>query len=98
LSVRRATRQRVRGGRGVRLTVVASEAASVRVTLRVPGVATRRSGSRTLQPAVAARLRVSVGPRVRAAVRRRSRRATLTVSARDPARNVSRVVRRVRLR
>jgi hypothetical protein len=78
--------------------VVVSEAASVRATLRVPRVATRRSASRSLQPAVAAGFRVSAGPRVRAAVKRRSRRATLTVTARDAAGNVSRVVRRVRLR
>ena len=98
VSVRRAARQRVRGGRAVRARVVASEAATVRVALRVPAVATRRSAARSLQPAVAARFRVPAGPRVRAAVKRRSRRATLTVTARDAAGNLSRVVRRVRLR
>jgi hypothetical protein len=98
LSVRRAARQRIRGGRAVRLTVVTSEPASVRAALRVPGMATRRSASRSLRPAVATRFKVSAGPKLRAAVKRRPRLATLTVTARDAAGNESRVVRRVRLR
>ena len=102
LSVRRRARQRVRGGRAVRLTVAASEPATVRVALRVPGIATLRSASRTLAAGVTATFRVSVqgarGKRVRRAVARRPRLARLTVTARDAAGNVSSTVRRVRLR
>jgi hypothetical protein len=79
-----------------------SEPASVRATLRVPGVGSLRSAPRTLPAGIAGTFRVSLksprGKRVRAAVARRSRRATLTVSARDAAGNVARTVRRVRLR
>ena len=85
-----------------KLTVTVSEPATVRATLRVPGVGSLRSASRTLPAGIADTFRVSLkgqrGRRVRAAVARRSRRATLTVSARDTAGNVSRTVRRVRLR
>ena len=102
LSVRRSARQRVRGGRAVKLTVAASEAATVSVALRIPGVATLRSASRTLPAATRATFRVAVqgarGKRIRTAVTRRSRLASLTVTARDAAGNESRVVRRVRLR
>ena len=102
LSVRRRGSQRVRSGRAVKLTVTASEPATVRATLRVPRVGSLRSASRTLPAGIAGTFRVSLksprGKRVRAAAARRSRRATLTVSARDAAGNVSRTVRRVRLR
>ena len=102
LSVRRSARQRVRGGRAVRLTVAASEPASVRVAMRVPGLPTLRSTSRTLAAGVRVTFRVSVkgarGKRVRRAVARRSRLARLTITARDAAGNQSQTVRRVRLR
>jgi hypothetical protein len=102
LRVRRRARQRVRGGRAVRLAVTASEPASVRVTLRVPGVGTLRSRSDTLAAGIPGTFRIALtgarGKRVRKAVARRSRLATLTVTARDAAGNVSRVVRNVRLR
>ena len=102
LSVRRRARQRVRNGRAVRFTVVASEPATVRAALRVPGAGTLRSASRTLAAGVPRAFRLSMtgarGKRVRAAVARRSRLATLTVTARDGAGNLSRTVRRVRLR
>ena len=92
----------MRGGRAVRLTVAASEPATVRVALRVPGVTTLRSASRSLQAGVRGAFRLSVrgprGKRVRAAVARRSRLARLTITARDAAGNVTQTVRRVRLR
>ena len=102
LSVRRRGSQRVRSGRAVKLTVTASEPATVHATLRVPGVGSLRSASRTLPAGIAGTFRVSLkgprGQRVRAAVARRARRATLAVSARDEAGNMSRTVRRIRLR
>ena len=102
LSVRRSARQRVRGARAVKLTVTVSEPATVDASLRVPGVATLRSASRTLAAATPGTFRISTrgsrGRRVRRAVARRSRLATLTVTARDAAGNTSRAVRRVRLR
>jgi hypothetical protein len=102
LSVRRSARQRVRGSRAVRLTVTASEPATVRASLRIPGVTTLRSASRTLAAGIPGVFRISTrgsrGRRVRRAVARRSRLATLTVTARDTAGNVARTVRRVRLR
>ena len=102
LSVRRRARQRIRGTRAVKLTVTVSEAATVRASLRVPGAGTLRSASRTLAARIPRAFRVSTrgsrGQRVRRAVARRSRLATLTVTARDAAGNVSRTVRRVRLR
>jgi hypothetical protein len=92
----------VRNGRAVRLTVVVSERARVRAALRVRGVGTLRSASRTLAAGIRGTFRLSMrgarGKRVRAAVARRSRLATLTVTARDAAGNLSRTVRRVRLR
>ena len=101
LSVRRSARQRLRGARAVTLTVRASEPATVRASLRVPGVGTLRSASRTLTAGVPRVLRISTrgarGRRVRTAVARRSRLATLAVTARDAAGNVSRTARRVRL-
>ena len=70
--------------------------------MRVPGLATLRSTSRTLAAGVRVTLRVSVkgarGKRVRRAVARRSRLARLTITARDAAGNQSQTVRRVRLR
>ena len=100
--MRRSARQRVRNGRAVRLSVAASEPATVRVALRIPGVTTLRSASRALQAGVRGTFRLSVrgarGKQVRAAVARRSRLARLTITARDAAGNESRVVRRVRLR
>ena len=102
LSVRRSIRQRIRGGRAVRLTVNVSEPATVGTSLRVPGVATLRSRSYTLAPAIPGAFRISTsgarGKRVRRAVARRSRLATLTVTARDAFGNVSQAERRVRLR
>ena len=102
LSVRRSARQRVRGARAVKLTVTASEAATVGASLRVPGVATLRSASRILAAAIPGAFRIwtrgSRGRRLRRAVARRSRLATLTVTARDAAGNVSQTARRVRLR
>ena len=102
LSVRRSARQRLRKGRAVRLTVAASEPATVRVALRVKGLPTLRSASRTLAAGVRVTFRVSVkgarGKRLRAAVARRPRLARLTITARDEAGNVTQTVRRVRLR
>ena len=102
LSVRRSARQRVRGARAVTLTVRVSEPATVGASLRVPGVGTLRSATRPLAAGVPRVFRISTrgtrGRRVRSAVARRSRLATLAVTARDAAGNVSRTVRRVRLR
>ena len=102
LSVRRRARQRVRGARAVRLTSRVSEPATVRASLRVPGVGTLRSASRSLAAGVPRVFRISTrgtrGRRVRRAVARRSRLTTLAVTARDAAGNASRAVRRVRLR
>ena len=100
--MRRSIRQRVRGGRAVRLSVTVSEPATVGTSLRVPGVATLRSASYTLAPGTPGSFRISTagtrGKRVRRAVARRSRLATLTVTATDAFGNVSRATRRVRLR
>jgi len=102
LSVRLSARQRVRGARAVKVTVRVSEPATVRASLRVPGVATLRSASYTLAPGIPGVFRISTkstrGKRVRRAVARRSRVAALTVTARDAFGNTARAVRRVRLR
>ena len=78
LSVRRSARQRVRGARAVKLIVTVSEPATVRTSLRVPGVATLRSASYTLAPGIPGVFRISTqvarGKRLRSAVARRSRR------------------------
>ena len=102
LTVRRSARQRVRGARAVRLRVTVSEPATVGASLHVPGVTTLRSASYNLAVGIPGDFRISTsgsrGRRVRRAVARRSRLATLTVTARDGAGNVSRTARRVRLR
>ena len=102
LSVLRSGVQRIRASRAVRLTVLSSEPASVRAVLRVAGVATLRSATRSVAAGVPTGFRVALrgarGQRLRRAVARRPRRATLTVTATDAAGNVTRVVRRVRLR
>jgi len=102
LSVRRSARQRVRGGRAVKVTVRVSEPATVRASLRVPGVGTLRSASYTLAPGIPGVFRISTkgsrGKQVRRAVARRPRVAALTVTARDAFGNTARAVRRVRLR
>ena len=102
LSVVRSGVQRIRGSRAVRLTVLSSEPATVRAVLRAGGVTTVRSATRAVAAGVPTGFRVTLrgasGQRLRRAVARRPRRATLTVTAADAAGNVTRVVRRVRLR
>jgi len=102
LRIRRRAKQLIRGARAVRLTVTVSERATVRASVRIRGVGTLRSASRTLAAGRPRVVRISTrgarGRRVRRAVARRSRQATLTVTARDAAGNTSRAVRRMRLR
>ena len=99
LAIRRRGRQRVGA---LRLAVTASESCTVRAAVHVRGVATVRSPARKLEAGRRSTLKIGVrtpaGARLRRAVRRRSRLAILTVTARDAAGNASSLTRRVRVR
>ena len=102
IALRRPRVQRPTKRRAVRLTVTTSERCTVRATLRLKGVATLRSRTRTLAAGRRSTLKIRLTGRaaakLRRALARRSRRARITVVARDAAGNRSSEARRVRLR